>query len=230
MKNILLIFTLIFPIISFSQSQNEWLFEVKTENLKMMSNNKLSHPSEYVKNHNVKNMVNLSPTWKNSFLPPYADGTHVEFSDPMRGKKKYTYISIHPPIESFSHFMSITSPKTKKSFGVGWNFIKDKSHQVSVGYPSLIHNGNLLKIKKNSRSPRVTIGVYWTWNSKESKTVQTTYIYVTTNSTLKQVQQKMKSLNCHDAVVLDSKPFLYIDGKHVYSSDSNAVYPNVLTW
>jgi exopolysaccharide biosynthesis protein len=98
---------------------------------------------------------------------------------------------------------------------------------IVSGYPILIQDSKKTKVSKSffsrRRCPRTAIGIHPNGS---------VIIYVTTASTLKEVQTYLLTLGCTDAINLDggSSTFLYLEGKKVYSSNQGRSYPNVLSW
>ena len=194
----------------------EWMFEINPSDLRMYSSSILQRPKYYVDSLGVKNMVNLSFFTSKTYVGIYKDKVRSTYSS----KKQWPFFVIKNG-EAFIY--------DGKSWGQEFNLKltgTDVEYIVS-GYPILIQDSKKTKVSKSffsrRRCPRTAIGIHPNGS---------VIIYVTTASTLKEVQTYLLTLGCTDAINLDggSSTFLYLEGKKVYSSNQGRSYPNVLSW
>jgi len=218
MKSITLTLMIILSSVLMSAGENEWYTIIETKKLHFAKDG----------THVAQNCVNLEPV-------------------KIKSKRKYTYIEIDTvrllnvtPHQKEKILASDTvlrgslilkSPSIQK-YGFDWSIDTFRTKYSSVGYPTILEGyKRLVKVPKDAspskRIPRTVIGwmvergyVYGEWS----------IIYIAKNSTIPEIQKRLTSLGVAYAVVLDSSPFLYLDGKQVYRADTNAKYGSVLTW
>lgn len=214
MKKIHIITAIVlFTLATATSLAEEWYFEVNPQNIRLYSSEKgLKRPSWFSETYDISNFVNLSFFTGKTFIPPYRDS----IQSVMNNRKGWPVFTIDtnnfPCIYRSDSFKEITNDDLKF---------------VASGYPILLENGNKVEIKNTyfskRKCARTAIGIHPNGSI---------IVYVSTASTLKDVQNFFWSIGCVDAINFDggSSTFLIVDGKQIYSSKKGHSYPNVLSW
>jgi len=197
-------------------SGKEWTFEISPQQLKMCGGPGLQRPQYFVEKCGIKNMVNLSFFTSKTFIPPYKDLQTTNLKNP----KRWPFLTIEGDGFPFIY-------EGKELTSAEFDIVRKETKFIASGYPILIRDGRQTRIRKSyfsrRRCPRTAVGIHPNGSM---------IVYVTTASTLKQLQDYFISLGCTDAINFDGggSTFLYLDGKKVYSSNQGRSYPNVLYW
>lgn len=208
MKNILI--TIILLLSSFSSMiSNEWIFKVSPKQIVMESSYVNQTPYWFSKNHGIDIfMCNLSFFTSRTFVGPYKD-SRVN-SD--KNSKRW-------PVLYLSDSQSVILPWNIKP-AISYNY-------MASGFPLLINNKEKLRVSKTYFSrrncPRTAIGIL------ESGEL---IIYITKNSTISSLQNRMYELGCVSALNFDGggSTFIFKGGKEIYPKKVARRYPNVLIW
>lgn len=211
------IVTILFVIVFYhTSSGKDWVFELNPTQIRMYSETELRSPTYFLEKYSIKNMVNLSFFTSKSFIPPYKDLTTTHYKNP----KQWPFISIESDGTCLIYKKSDLTDATR-------NLIFAETKYMASGFPLLLRDGKKIKLSKSFFSrrhcPRTAIGIHPNGSI---------LVYVSTSATIRQVQEKLFSFGCVDALNLDggSSTFLYLDGKKIYSSNKAKLYPNILCW
>ena len=208
--------TILLLLLSTQTWGREWSFELRPDELRFCSASKLERPMWFVDSCGIQNMMNLSFFTGTTFIPPYKDNRVTVW----KNKKKWPFFVINGT--SFQLYDGKDWNSVRKD-----TILKENADAIVSGYPILIKNGNKRKLPKSffarRRCARTAIGFHPNGSI---------ILYITAAGTLKDVQAYFYRMGCTDALNLDggSSTFLYLNGKHVYSSKEGRSYPNVLYW
>jgi exopolysaccharide biosynthesis protein len=211
-----LVLCVVFIADGFSMN-DPWVFRLGGDQIRMYGVSGLRRPEWFLKTYDIRNGTNLSFFTGRGYIPPYKDSILSDYRNP----KKWPIFTIH---------QSDCSPRiysTDKITSATLKQIIDSSSFVASGTPILIENGNAIKIQRSffsrRRCQRTALGI-----TKDGSVI----VFITKQATLRTVRDYLLSIGCVDAINLDggSSTFLYVGGKHTYSSNQGRSYPNILVW
>lgn len=234
------------PAVYMDGIKKEWYFIVPVSKLKLITDECKS-----VGNNNVfTSLVNVSSDTEGTCRSEYQNSicTYVRV---RKDKQPYTFIefdtirnsNLIPTAKKDTALRSIisftTPPVPNLKPGTEYPYILQKTNfRVTVGFPRIIEFAHKVKVPKNfspdRRMPRTVIGRYYGNDSLGMPSGvghgELVIIYVSANSTINEIQERLISLGVEDATVVNSKPFIYYKDKLIYNSDVNAGHKVILGW
>lgn len=206
MKILTIILTLLSIYIPLNSK--DWTFTLNANDIRMESSSVNKTPLWFKEKRGGFFMSNLSFFNSRGFVGSYKDTS-------TSGKRRY---SKWPAL-----YLSNTEAEILK-----WDEAPKFAYKyMASGYPLLLKNGELTKLPRTHFSrrncPRTSVGIL-----KNGKVI----IYITTSSSLANLQKKMVELGCLSAINFDGggSTFLFVDGNMIFPNKLSRTFPNVLIW
>jgi hypothetical protein len=206
MKILTIILTLLSIYIPLNSK--DWTFTLNANDIRMESASVNKPPLWFKKERGGFTMCNLSFFNSRGFVGTYKD-TSVQG---QRGYKKW------PSLYLSNTNAEILKWDEKPSFNPIY---------IASGYPLLLKNKEYSKLPKTyfarRNCPRTAVGI-----KNDGKVI----IYITTSSTLANLQRRMLELGCISAINFDGggSTFVFVDGVMLHPNKLSRTFPNVLIW
>ena len=199
----------------------EWVIKLHLNDVKLLSNSGLKHPSWFVSKYKVKNMINLSFFTHKTFVPPYKDIIRFKPNNPLL----WPFVSI-----DYANKLGVPNINPHLHFNRHTDVPAIWSKYIFAGTPLIVKDSIPQKIPNNkftlAKRPRTVFG---------SHHPDSVFIYINSSIRIVDMPKRLLELGCKDAMNCDGggSTFLYQNSEYVYvqSAIKNMrKYPNILTW